>query len=320
MPYLIGTDEAGYAPNLGPLLIVATAWRVPRHPRKCDLYEMLRDVVVRSACKASESAVAIADSKAIYKSGQGVRMLERGVLSALASLLPPMASARQLFSALDAKMCDEFDLIPWHANRDVALPAAETTEVLARCSEILRRGMAAAQVELVAVRACAVFPAKFNALSDALGSKGEALSRLTLGLIGDLMEICDDAPALVICDKHGGRGKYQRLLQSQFPDPLVEVVREGLMESIYRWGPVKRRVEVCFRAEGENFLPAALASMTAKYLRELAMRFFNEFWCEHVDGLRPTAGYPSDARRFKMDIATAQTALGIDDELLWRRR
>src|SRR5215203_3406446 len=28
MPYLIGTDEAGYAPNLGPLVVTATVWHV----------------------------------------------------------------------------------------------------------------------------------------------------------------------------------------------------------------------------------------------------------------------------------------------------
>ena len=29
MTYLIGTDEAGYGPNLGPLVISATVWQVP---------------------------------------------------------------------------------------------------------------------------------------------------------------------------------------------------------------------------------------------------------------------------------------------------
>ena len=28
MTLLIGTDEAGYGPNLGPLVVAATAWRV----------------------------------------------------------------------------------------------------------------------------------------------------------------------------------------------------------------------------------------------------------------------------------------------------
>ncbi len=29
MPYLLGTDEAGYGPNLGPLVISASVWEVP---------------------------------------------------------------------------------------------------------------------------------------------------------------------------------------------------------------------------------------------------------------------------------------------------
>ncbi len=60
--------------------------------------------------------------------------------------------------------------------------------------------------------------------------------------------------------------------------------------------------------------------MTSKYLRELAMRAFNDFWCSRVPNLTATAGYPVDAKRFKAAIAAAQTELGIDDQLLWRIR
>jgi hypothetical protein len=60
--------------------------------------------------------------------------------------------------------------------------------------------------------------------------------------------------------------------------------------------------------------------MASKYLRELAMGAFNEFWRRRVAGLRPTAGYPQDARRFKADIAGALASLGIDDRQLWRAR
>jgi hypothetical protein len=79
-------------------------------------------------------------------------------------------------------------------------------------------------------------------------------------------------------------------------------------------------VEIRFVAKGENFLPAALASMTSKYLRELAMRAFNQFWCTRVPNLKPTAGYPLDAVRFKAAIAAAQTELGFSDRVLWRNR
>jgi len=50
------------------------------------------------------------------------------------------------------------------------------------------------------------------------------------------------------------------------------------------------------------------------------MQAMNAFWCGRIYGLRPTAGYPVDARRFKASIATVQAELGIDDAVLWRER
>ena len=48
MAYLIGTDEAGYAPNLGPLVITCTVWRIAQQPADLDLYRLLRAVVCPS--------------------------------------------------------------------------------------------------------------------------------------------------------------------------------------------------------------------------------------------------------------------------------
>ena len=90
--------------------------------------------------------------------------------------------------------------------------------------------------------------------------------------------------------------------------------------SCYRWGPPGVRREVRFAVRGESFLPVALASMTAKYLRELAMAAFNSFWQQQVPGLKPTAGYPQDARRFAASIDEARQQLAIDNDLLWRCR
>jgi hypothetical protein len=97
-------------------------------------------------------------------------------------------------------------------------------------------------------------------------------------------------------------------------------VYESHAESHYEWGSGDDQMRVTFRMEGERFLPTALASMTAKYLRELSMRAFNEFWCARVPGLRPTAGYPRDAPRFKQAISAVQCQLGVDDHVLWRNR
>jgi hypothetical protein len=134
------------------------------------------------------------------------------------------------------------------------------------------------------------------------------------------MECCADSALVIQCDKHGGRNRYAALLQHLFPDSWIEVREESTAQSVYRWGPTTQRVEARFAAKGERFLPSALASMAAKYVRELGMQAFNEFWAAHVPGIRPTAGYPADARRFVTQIRNRQQQLGISDNILWRTR
>jgi hypothetical protein len=342
MAFLIGTDEAGYGPNLGPLVITATVWHVDAdHP--CDLYERLRGVVTNSIAAAAEAApagngyrakrkatavqavaprlLAIADSKILYKAGDGVLELERGVLTMLGLLGSLPRSWGALFQKLlDHDSLDDLCGIPWHREFEMALPLDADAGDVADLLGCVRRGFAAAGVRLVDVRCAAVFPARFNHLTGQCGNKAEVLSRLTLELVAAALQVCQGSAVLAICDKHGGRNRYGPLLQRQFPDPLVEIHGESTAVSIYRWLHEGQRVEVRFQAGGESWLPAALASMFSKYLRELAMRAFNEFWCGHVPDLRPTAGYPVDSHRFKQAISEKQTTLGIDDHVLWRAR
>ena len=103
------------------------------------------------------------------------------------------------------------------------------------------------------------------------------------------------------------------------PDNLIEIYGESRAQSLYRWGPPSRRVAFRFVAKGEGFLPSALASMVAKYLRELAMKAFNAFWQQRVPGVKPTAGYPVDARRFLTDIDGACRDLKIATGQIWRK-
>jgi hypothetical protein len=59
--------------------------------------------------------------------------------------------------------------------------------------------------------------------------------------------------------------------------------------------------------------------MAAKYVRELSMHAFNAFWAARVPGLRPTAGYPTDAQRWRGDAATAIQQARLAEDELWRR-
>ena len=75
-----------------------------------------------------------------------------------------------------------------------------------------------------------------------------------------------------------------------------------------------------FQQGAERHFPAAVSSMVCKYVRELSMELFNRFWQQHIPDLRPTKGYPTDAKRFRSDIAETQQRLGITNNTLWRER
>ena len=83
MPFVIGTDKAGYAPNLGPLVVSATLWEVAAEIADDRLYKPLRKVVCEAPSKANGRRIASADSKILYTAGKGLATLERGMLAAL---------------------------------------------------------------------------------------------------------------------------------------------------------------------------------------------------------------------------------------------
>jgi ribonuclease HII len=317
--FVLGTDEAGYGPNLGPLVIGACAWRVPSRSAAARLYDLLADAVC-SDPDADDQRLAIADSKRLYQPGSGIAQLERGVLVALRMLERRCRAWREVWRLLDSLALTQIDAVPWHAEFDEPLPCAvddgEVTQLTERVWPCCER----AGVRLAALAAAAIFPGEFNAAVARCDNKAEVLSLATLRLSGRILAELPDGPALVLCDKHGGRNRYAALLQDVFPDELVRVRRESTELSVYQVKAAGRSVEFRFQPKGERHLPTALASMTAKYLRELAMRPFNAFWLREVPGLAPTAGYPGDSRRFWNEIRAAQLRLQIADEVLWRQR
>jgi ribonuclease HII len=321
MPYLLGTDEAGYGPNLGPLLITGTLWQLPEALAEADLYEVLADVVTvarRDPC--TPKRLSIADSKALYRSGDNLCALEQGVFATLELLKCAPRTWQEIWDRIAPQCAADREQSPWYRSFDRSLPGHVDIQQVQKSAGELRCQLQQVGISLQAVRSVAVFPGRFNALLQQYGNKGLVLSWTTIDLIKDLMSSLPDESVLVQCDKHGGRNRYSPLLQQAFPEYLVEIHREDREQSIYRWGPTERRVECRFTVKGERFLPSALASMYAKYLRELAMMALNDFWQGYLPHLRPTAGYPADARRFKKDIAAVQKRLDIPDSLLWRNR
>jgi hypothetical protein len=270
MPFLVGTDEAGYGPNLGPLVVSATVWQVADGVSATDLYHRLRGRVAATLAEAARfgpPCVAIADSKMLYQSGKGLGALERGLLAALGVLERQPGSRQEVWAALAPESLPVLRVIPWYAEHDGPVPIDCRHDEIEPCVAALAEGLAKAQVRLVDVRSRAIFEEEFNGLCQRHGSKGSLLSHATLCLAAEVLASVGDEPVLVLCDKHGGRNRYAEALSEHFREHYIEVRGEGRHESVYRFGPPARRVEFRFQAKGESYLPAALASMASKYLR-----------------------------------------------------
>ena len=182
MPYLIGTDEAGYAPNLGPLVISATAWEVDRRVDDDRLYEIVEEVVCVLPRDAHASRVAWADSKVLYSPGLGLAALERGMLAALGLIDQLPVDWRALWQTLDGEMAGQLESVPWHIGFNSDLPVSADLSEIEPLVAALKAGLAAAGIRLIAIASKAVFPDEFNRLVERDGNKAEVLSRLTLEL------------------------------------------------------------------------------------------------------------------------------------------
>ena len=99
MPYLIGTDEAGYGPNLGPLTITGTLWQ--NLSGQTCLYDILNGVIKPAPDRKSDNRLVVADSKVVYKSSGSIKNLETTVLSFLAAIsnLPKNSKSCLLYTS-----------------------------------------------------------------------------------------------------------------------------------------------------------------------------------------------------------------------------
>ncbi len=318
--WIIGIDEAGYGPNLGPFVMTSVACRVPDPLPNTNLWHLLR-LVVRQDTDVDDGRMLIDDSKIVY-TRRGLAGLERGVLTALwREDTMQTASLAAFLEWVCPDDRDELRREVWYRGVQ-ALPihtaAADLGPWRVRFDEVC----AATRVGGWFVRGAIVCPPRFNALLDRAGTKGVVLSdALTHLLRWQRANLPGDDALMFFIDKHGGRNTYAAMIQHALADGVVVTGQESMALSMYEIVGLEREVRLIFqpRADGEHFC-VALASMTSKYLRELLMLEFNRYWREHVPDLKPTAGYPGDAARFLQAIRPVLEKLGLREEALWRRR
>lgn len=311
-----GIDEAGYGPNLGPLLITVTQWRTPGAALECDFYQLLRKAASATAVKSGRK-LHVADSKEVFRGPGGFVNLETTALALLCCLRSPTECFQTIWQALapSTHALDQDVRAPWYTG-ELGLPLQADPGRIERLAEQLQRCLEDAGVELLSIRSDLVVESRFNSLVEQAGSKGLVLSRLSLGLLRSLWSPASTARSVCVGDKHGGRNRYDELIAEILEDEMIFRVEEGRALSRYRVGETEFR----FQVGGEQHWPVACASIISKYLRELAMELFNNFWRRHCSDIKPTRGYPVDAERFRAEIEETATRLQLAPHCYWRSR
>lgn len=263
-------------------------------------------------------------------------------------------SALALLCGEPVSNADADSLPPWERDVDFPLPHDAKTGSLGDLGAAFAQidaTFAASGVSLVDVAARRVQPLEFNDLITRLGLKSDLIADVTTSLVVETILRAlqtqtlvsqdfvpsDELPVfIVLCDKLGGRDRYAPLLAARFPGADVKTLVESRAASVYRFCarrgvvrdgstvefPTEIAVEIRFTAKGEANVPTALASICAKYFRELSMIPFNDFWRRATDdaNLRPTAGYPLDAKRFRAEVDETRRRLNVPDAVFWRER
>ena len=274
MPLLIGLDEAGYGPNLGPLVVAATVWEVRGDPRRCDPWSVFEDVVSQES-EPGGRRVQIADSKQVHSSAAGIAAIER---SATVLLRLAKGNGATLFSLWDRLVgradregCGE----PWFCGQDVDLPIArrapDAFEVAERWSECC----AAGSIRLVAV-ACDIVPAasRFNEAVKALRKQGPRP-------FGD-----DPASAEAGLESHGRRASLSSFATSTGDGTATRSFSPRFSPSRCLWVFKNPGSEAATASDPErcDFRSAPRSTFRSRphpslpNLREACMEAFNRFW------------------------------------------
>jgi len=320
-----GIDEAGYGPVLGPLVTALSAFSGPAEALD-DLWRALRPAVRKrppTGRSASWRALPVVDSKELHRGGAGFADLEIVALafSAWAGGRAPRTVGEFLGRHLVGGRLP-LASTPWYGDAfpDRSLPRTAEPGRIDREVKKLARAATRARVSPTRIAVRPLLADEFNRRSESCGTKAQVLFQLNVDLLEDLRGR-STPPFRVRCDRHGGRRHYADLLESAFPMEGVSILGEHRARSRYRVGRPEEGLEVEYVVGGEREgLEVALASIFAKYTRELFVEALNDHFADRVDGLKRTAGYWVDGHRFVKDLEDAG-ALREDERVrLVRRR
>ena len=319
MVVLVGIDEAGFGPILGPLVVSSSTFSLPHNLLTSDLWQVLRKSIGYRR-KHLAGRLLIADSKKAYTRSSGIKHVQRTVLTVLKCLNKEPSTLTELIEFLCPSCLGRLGDYPWHrdiANRCFSFDIADK-EVAAN---VLADDLTSNGIELLDVKSCCLDVAYYNKMVAAVKNKANVLFSATCSLIKSAYDSFAGDDLQIIIDRQGGRVHYRKELQRMFGDMELKILRENPTTSSYELQADGKVMRLHFVVGADDrFLPVSLASMVSKYLRELLVGNINRYFAGLSTDLKPTAGYWKDGLRFIEDIKTNLPDVQFDSNQLIRSR
>lgn len=324
MAVLVGIDEAGYGPILGPLVVSSVAFSVPDNLLKADMWSVLSRAVAKRKRNLA-GRLLITDSKRAYSKSAGIAHLRKTVHAAVLCLAksPPdnPATAGELLEVLCPGYAEKLSGYPWYedlAGRDLGGEAGD----IEIASTVLENTFSANGIQLVDMTCNCLDVGYYNRMVSAVDNKASVLFTAVSTLIKRAFDRAGAGENLqIIVDRQSGRVSYREILNRMFAGLDLKIIRQDKSVSSYELTGQGKKMRLHFPVKADlKYLPVSLASMMSKYVREILIGSINRYFIGHCEHLKPTAGYWTDGLRFIKDIETNLPNLEYDRQKLIRSR